>query len=556
MKNIKKIVLLTLLSFVYLFTFDLKAEEIETVITKESVELIQHGNVSFSNIEFKMAEYLSRGYVTLHMGRSTIYTIDLQYVLQHLDYYDNTNVSNIYLEFDIQAVYTGYDESVHQFLSDDSRWDKNTKRVNLGTTIPTSVETEIWFNILGQSGGAPTETPGGVRLYGVRLFVEYTTPVSLFPILHDLRDLPLGSSNFEDLETVDDFLALETFADVDFIERETGVLDLFFNFGDNELYMYKDFIKPDALGNKAIQRMFYFSTKTDQFLWIITELNRDDILDSKYLLWNITDGTFKHITTGITYGMPYVTGNGISTYNMVYVDLVIPWRIDEIIWTKMSYTYRHHYLSGDKGQWVDVVEKTYYEGAKTEIDMPWWSSWTKYASGAAAALILNNQSRDQIRDITNEYDLAKKTEFTEFINRKTDNNVPMTEIFKPRSTVINIFLGQHSKMWSAKLEVKDVVLIEMKYVTDGVEHVKTFEKIDQVIPDPDPPTSIITDPLKDLADRIAHLFNSLWLFVCIGAGVGTTVFLTKHRWFKNKLLLVGAGILVFIFLRFGISWLF
>ena len=123
-----------------------------------------------------MSNYMSVGYQTLIMGSSTTYTIDLTNVLQFLDHYNVSNVSNVYIQFDLEAVYTGLTAAEYQWLSSNVDWDSATERVNLGTTIPTSVTAEVWWNVIGQSGGAPSTTTGSLRVRtGLTLLSVYTT---------------------------------------------------------------------------------------------------------------------------------------------------------------------------------------------------------------------------------------------------------------------------------------------------------------------------------------------------------------------------------------------
>jgi hypothetical protein len=189
----------------------------------------------------------------------------------------------------------------------------------------------------------------------------------------------------------------------------------------------------------------------------------------------------------------------------------------------MSYSYRYHYLIGGYGDWQTVTSQDLFEGAKTDVDVPWWNPFARLLYD----VIFDNSNVtlwdiDQIVDVTTEYDADKKALFTNFINEQAELNLAMVDIFPVGSTVAQIFLGQKDKFGSNGVEAKDVVVLEIRYVSDGVEYSSVYP--DQIIPDPDPTFSESPDFLTSLFNEFWKLASALYIVFCLIVGFIATKF--------------------------------
>jgi len=520
MKKLLMVILFALALFIPISY--IQAEEPISQVSSETVTLIDKGKVGFSNVTLDMSNYMSIGYQTLIMGSSTTYTIDLTNVLQFLDHYNVSNVSNVYIQFDLEAVYTGLTEAEYQWLSSNVDWDSATERVNLGTTIPTSVTAEVWWNIIGQSGGAPSTTTGSLRVRTINFVIEYTQPIELYTQISSWNDLPAGQNTFNDFVTYTDFQNEPTLTTVA-LEEINGLHDIYFDFNEIDRYVAKGVTLPSVITDKTVKFVWYFATVDEKYLWFFYDLDYSNPMNSDFLIWNLVNGEFREVITGTVYGMPYATGDGISTYNMLYTDLVIPWEIDSIVSVKMSYSFRYHYLIGGYGDWQTVTSQDLFEGAKTDVDVPWWNPFARLLYD----VWFDNSNVtlwdvDQIVDVTTKYDADKKALFTNYINEQAELNLAMVDIFPVGSTVAQIFLGQKDKFGSNGVEAKDVVVLEIRYVSDGVEYSSVYP--DQIIPDPDPTFSESPDFLTSLFNEFWKLASALYIIFCLIIGFTATKF--------------------------------
>ena len=135
---------------------------------------------------------------------------------------------------------------------------------------------------------------------------------------------------------------------------------------------------PSTVTDKTVKFVWYFATVDEKYLWFFYDLDYSNPMNSDFLIWNLVNGEYRETITGTVYGMPYATGDGISTYNMLYTDLVIPWELESIVSVKMSYSYRYHYLVGGYGEWQTVTSQDLFEGAKTDVNSPWWNPLQDY----------------------------------------------------------------------------------------------------------------------------------------------------------------------------------
>lgn len=521
MKKLLMVILFALALFIPISY--VQAEEPISQVSSETVSLIDKGKVGFSNVSLDMSNYMSVGYQTLIMGSSTTYTIDLTNVLQFLDHYNVSNVSNVYIQFDLEAVYTGVTQAEYQWLSSNVDWDSATERINLGTTIPTSVTAEVWWNVIGQSGGGPSTTTGSLRVSTIKFVIEYSVPVELYTQLNDWTELPTGDKPLNDYVSYAEFETTGNMIAVEMDDLGNGTHDIYFDFSDVNRYVAKGVTLPSVVTDKTIKLARFFATSDAKFLWFFYDIDSSNPYNSDFLIWNLLTGEFREIITGTVYGMPYATGDGISAYNMLYTDLVIPWEIESIVSVKMSYSFRYHYLVGGYGDWQTVTSQDLFEGAKTDVDSPWWNPFARlYYDVWFENSIGTLWEFDQIVDVTTEYDADKKALFTNYINEQAELNLAMADIFPVGSTVAQIFLGQKDKFGSNGVEAKDVVLLEIRYVSDGVEYSSVYP--DQIIPDPDSTFSEEPDFLTTLFNEFWKLASALYIIFCLIVGFIATKF--------------------------------
>lgn len=556
MKKLTSILLL-LFTFVALTQSFVNASTDEfSTIDKESVSLIDKGFVSFSNVEFSMSNYLSLGFVTLKMGYSTTYSINLTNITTRLNYYNAQNVKNTYLEFDLAAINTGFSSDTHQWLSSDADWNQETKRLDLKGNIPTSKSIEIWWNN-GLSGGAPSTTQGGLRVYSIRFVIEYEEPIELYTQITDWSDLPSGTKPFSEFtNTMDDTAQYGQLTNPELVEQDNGSYNIYFDFSPELRYVAKDIFLPQFKNNKEIVYTMYFASTEYRFLWFFFDWNAGNPYASDFVIWNLTTGEFKETLTDTVYGVPRITGNGFSTYNMAYVDLVIPYKLDDILQVTMSYKYRYNYVFGAPGQWNDVYSQNLYSGALSSTKAPWWNPFARlyYNWNPISQLVGIDKLWDyeQIEIITSEYTSEKKIAFVEYLNNKMQLSLVPTQVFTPQSTVGRIFLGQFDKLGSNGVEIKDIVLMNIRYVYEGVEYSKPY-----------PPQLIADSPeIKEPVDIFSEFLDKLWSFVLkfmipffivvslLVSKVLTSILPRKYSRDPKWYWLIAIGIFIFIYMRF------
>jgi len=558
----RKIISLILIIILSLYTsLAIKASDVNTEIQQESVSLVDKGLIAFSNVTFSMSNYMSTGYVTLNMGYSTTYTANLSNVIAYFDHYNHANVASVYLQFQFDAVYTGYNQSQYQWLSSNPNWDSTTKRLSLGSTIPTSASAEIWWNVIGQSGGAPSTAPGGLRLNSITLVVVYQEAIELYTAISEWNELPEGNNLFN---SYTDYRQLITGNQEQVVvatveSNNNGTHNVYVDLEENGRYVFQNLVLPSEVRNIELPLVRYFATKDYKFLQFFKTL-RPNIYESDILLWNLTNGQYNEIVTGTIKGYPYVDGNGFTTYNMMYVDYAIPWAIGDIISMQISFDYRYHYINGTYGQPVST-QKTLYTDAFTYVAMPWWTKFTTIWGFAASQVQENVEwfRYNQIVDVTNSYTLTKKAAFVSFLNANADDGVIYTvnNVFPEGTTVAKVFLGQFDKLWSNAVEPSGLVILNIQYSKNGVEYSKPYPETVT----PNPPPVYPNDPVGsgnnwDWLDDVWSFLGSFYIIaVAIGAYIGMRVvffFVPKKQRF-NFFLRAATVVIFFSLVYFSYS---
>ncbi|MDY0209850.1 MAG: hypothetical protein RBQ91_00390 [Acholeplasma sp.] len=566
MKKILSTIILTT-TFLMILALPVKAstEDFSTV-DKESISLIDKNLVSFNNVEFNLSNYNSVGYVVLKMGYSTTYTVNLSNILSYLNDYEASNISKTYLEFDLQAVYTGTPEENHRWYSSNTDWDYETKRLDLKGNVPTSSSIEVWWNN-GSSGGAPSTTTGGLRIYSIRFVVEYTEPVELYTTITNLNQLPFGNNllnSYDISNNLAEVLENEV-TTVPIIEVNNDYSwNFYFDFDDDQRFKAMNVVMPESIETTEFKHIRYFATSDYQFLLMFYNLNSQNVYDSDYVIWNITTSEFQQVVSDVIYGKPFVTGNGYSTYNMIYVDVSIPYEMDDVTSIDFSYKYRYHYpLPFPYYGSTQNGYKTLVKGVTTEHTFAWWVRFNMVHLSAIAIDHIGNFGwfeEDQIKEVTSSYTAEKKTDFLSYLNSKSDINYTMSDVFPTNSKVYRVFLGQHDKLGSNAVDIIEPVALNLRYVNDSVEHF--VPNPEQVIPTPDPShpgDPIIEENENQFLKGLGEIWSTWYTIISIGLSIVLGVYTFKIITFaiskkvKHRALiqlgLISLYIMLFLFLR-------
>lgn len=515
----KKIITVVLLLLAIMYPMNMiQADEPQTQVTSETVSLIDKGRVAFSNVTFNMSNHMSTGYTTLVMGYSTTYTIDLNNILQYFNHYSAGNVSNIYLQFELEAYYTGYTSAEYQWLSSNPDWNPLTQRVNIGTIMPIQTIAEIWWNIIGQSGGAPSSSTGSLRIRNVSVVVQYSTAIDLYTQISSLNELPSGTTPYNSYNSennLKDMFETEEIVVPEIVVNGDYTWSFYFDFEDGTKLKAMNVVMPDQIKTTEFMVVRYFATSDYKFLWFLYTLDVDNLYNSDYVIWNITTNEFTQIVSGKLRGKPFVTGNGYSTYNMVYVDVAIPWEIDDVIQVDFSYKYRYHYPL--PWPYYGKVQNGYVTRVKDGTASHTYAWWVRWNVIHVSALLIDSIfnagwfEEDQIKDITSEYNLEKKTEYLSFFNEKSnDGPFTLNDLFPTGHKVYRFFIGQHDKFGSNAVDVTDVVALNFRYVVDGWEYF--IPEPPQEFPNPDPSHPDSPDGLDFDLDKIfGGWLSDLWI---------------------------------------------
>jgi len=538
------ITLLLIISGLMFQTLRTEAEE-DLIISSERVELISKGRVNFSNIDFNLSNYTSTGYVTLKMGFSTIYEIDLTNILQFINNYDAENVKRMYLDFSLASMYTGYDEQ-GQWLSPHPDWDVATRSIDLGTTFTDTVTAEIWWNIIGQSGGAPsTPETGSLRIYSIAFIIEYETPIEIYTPINGWEDLPIGTSLMTNDKSIQDFFEQGEVHPVQLDKVSDSNYDIYFDLVQGQ-FVAKNITLPTSKNNREPIFSFYFASTTERFLILYYDINQENIWDSDFIVWNLTLGQYDEAFTQTIYGVASVRGDGLQTINMMFVDIVIPWDLDSIVSLKMQYKYRHHYIIGGfDDKWTEVKTQTLIEGSTTAYELPYYRVWTRFVTNVVNQMVGGRiLTRSQIREVTSEYDLNKKVEFTEKINDKKNLSLSQANIFIPQAKVYELYLGQSNKLFSNAVEIDDdIVLLNIRYMNDFQEYSVDFPK--QIIVGADS----VYDDKPTWFDQVWGFISRIYLIFAFVAPIAITYYLVDWfpKLFKFKpLIIITYAFLVYV----------
>ena len=159
------------------------------------------------------------------------------------------------------------------------------------STIPSTASAEIWWNIIGQSGGAPSTAPGGLRLNSISLVVVYQEAIELYTAISEWNDLPEGNNLFG---TYTDYTQLITGNQEQVVvatveSNNNGTHNVYVDLEQNGRFVFQNIVLPTEVRNIELPLVRYFATKDYKFLQFFKTL-RPNIYESDILLWNLSTG--------------------------------------------------------------------------------------------------------------------------------------------------------------------------------------------------------------------------------------------------------------------------
>lgn len=462
----KKILSLIIAALIIPFTFtQLKANENDEYTVYYEQKTLIDKMVIISGGETKdESTYPSTGYITLAMGNSTTFNIDLSNFQNMFSYFDADNITSVVIDFDLGSIYTGVAQENQQWVSTYPGWDIATQSITFDLEdLPSSMSVEAWWNVIGESGGAPSVKPGALRFYSANIIVNYAEPVLLYEQI----------TNFADLPDTDGAYTL-----VEFTPNNNGTFRALFHGIDGVMYLVPSMELPEEAGSP--ERAIYYTEDGNHLLWFIISDNfvigGESIMSKPWLVWSLDTGQFTITKNYTIHGKAYGEGNLFSRYNMLYVDVIFPFDIDELLTITFNYTYRYHYLFGDPGAWQTVNNQTYINGEYSAVKPPWWNPFARLYFNKSKLLDYN-----QIEEFTDEIDADYKSDFVAYMQKNGTGTYTVNSIFMEGYQGYRIFLGQFDKFGSNGIEVKDIILVNFRAEIPGYKlPVIIFPGIDQV----------------------------------------------------------------------------
>ena len=536
MKKIFILLLITLMLFLSFKQTKANDEVPNDEITTETVNLLYQNRVTMSNPTFDLGLYTSTGYVTLNMGYGTNYTINLDGFEELFNYYtlNKDSVSRLYLKFNLGDYYTGVATENQQWLSNNVNWDVESKEIDVNANLE-SISLQLWWNVKGTSGGAPsTGYPGGLRLYGIDLVVEYAEPVSTAILIESIdgkpnwNQIPETSSNPIDKNPGGYGSAEFFFVSKDEVTGE-HYYDLRIEY-NQEVYIAKSIALPFMYSDYAKGYYYTFDDGDglDRYVWFFGSISGEILttpnIQASNIIWNLTDEEYKLVERKTVHGKPYATGNGITTYNMLYLDLIVPWEIDDMMSITLDYDYRFQYAislgSSKFGKWHEVRGQTYLRDVKQSSSSPWWTQYSLSGGMILFDLLRSDPNSifggtfadSEIEDITETAnDSLYKRNYVNYMQEygKEDVDYTIESVFPEDFKAYKIFLGQFEKWGSNAVQAKDIVIVQMTVVSDDIPFTVFYPEQDiSIQPDPSVP-SLHLDANKFWNDAWS-VFKNLW----------------------------------------------
>lgn len=262
-------------------------------------------------------------------------------------------------------------------------------------------------------------------------------------------------------------------------------------------------------------KVYYFTEKNNKFFigfyqipdnWLDTGSFQENVLNNSWIIWNLNTGEFARTENTTVHGRLTSRGDGFSQHNALYLEVVIPHNIDDLLSMNVTYKYQHRYLNGSKGAVITVSEQ-YLQNDKTyPLQLPWFIDITGFYNQLIREdLLLKDLFVDlQIKEL--EIDGDYKLGFVEYMKENGSGDYSVNSIFTPESKTYELFLGTQNKMWSTGVGVVDFGILSYRYVYKGVVYSNPYPPTD--IPDKEVPDAILDPFVKFFQD----IFDQVWAF--------------------------------------------
>lgn len=428
-------------------------------------------------------------------------------------YFSNTinNSTNLTMNYNDPIVFPGYDTSTYSYSKTaiNGYLTNNTENTTIRAVSDMEIDRfykpsntviayfigsddkvlKVHYVNIGGTPVAPTSIPNPPSGYVLdpnvwdkvinRIYVDTVYKVNYIfdgNIIEGWNDLPKTIGTVADIDKSD---FNSRVGHVTFTKLSNG------NYNTNILYQGVNYLAQDIsfsfLGEDPA-KAYYYTHEDNKYIWfILTSALKPTsyhIAANAWVIYNVNTGEWIRTSDVSIFGMPHVKSN----YN-IYVDLVIPYGVDDLVSVIMSYKYQYQWPIGTSSP-REVKNKTFTKGDEVIQTLPWWGS----GFGLYNSIIKNNEPNLFLEDVivpkTNLTDTYKST-FVNYINQnKPDSDLKLyktTDIFIGGYNVYEIFMGSYSEFPAVNVRAKEVVIVNIRYIENGVEFSKPYPKI--VIPD-------------------------------------------------------------------------
>ncbi len=363
--------------------------------------------------------------------------------------------------------------------------------------------------------------------------VYYKITTASINQIYDLNALPITASTFRNRD--------DQLADVFIDKKGPNIYDLQVTFQGQVYEITIDNI-PEQIAES--RKVYYFTDKNNRYLvgffnsangWIETDSFNENLKENAWIFWNINEGDFKASMLNTVHVKIHNEKKGISYYNQLYADVVIPHKIDDLISISVKYKYQYVYLMGGPGQEVQVNEQILLKDERSDFELPWYNSLFGFYNWAIkqTSWVRDQLAVDHIEklEVDNQYKLDLVDWYNDqSIKHNLNKTYSVGDIFPLNHNVYQLFLGNFNKTFSTGLNVKDFGILSYRFEVDGVEYTNAFPKVDA--PDYEDERAVnITDPIikffKDLLAKLwAFVLKSSWIAIPV-IGILTFPFVDK-----------------------------
>lgn len=519
MKKLFTLILVALL--IPLSFIQLKASEPEDyTVYYEQKSLIDKMVIISGGATVDENNYASTGYLTLAMGSSTTFNIDLSNFQNMFSYFDADNIASVVIDFELGSVYTGVPQENQQWVSTYPNWDIASQSITFDLEdLPSSMSVVAWWNVIGESGGAPSIKPGSLRFYSANIIVNYTAPVLLYETITNFSDIPDTNG---------------AYTLVQFTPNNDGTFRALFNGIDGVMYLVSSMELPDEVGSP--EYAYFYTDNGFNYLFFalgsaLGQTVENIMVNKDWLCWNLDTGAWELTRTYTVHGKTYASGNGITSYNKLYVDLIIPFDVENLLSITFNYEYRYRYLIETKpGEWQTVTNQTLLNGAKSSSgNTPWWSNFvTSYfvLLNTARYITTSYITEGQIVDITSDVDAEYKSDYVQYMQENGTGTYSVNSIFMPDFKAYKIYLGQFDRFGSNGIEARNIAIVNMRVQLSGdTELVLNYPKQDIV----DTGEANVPNLTPDF-DVLKTVISQALLWLLKNPGIALLVLLVVSNW--------------------------